>query len=67
MEGDDGEHRDSSVGLQFTVSIELKRRRGEFSDRWEARFTSAAIAIVAAAVIVLALLEVFSLLRLVFS
>ena len=57
------EDRDSSVGLTFSVAIELKRRRGVFHDRFEARMTGAAISVVAAAVIIIALLQVFSLLR----
>ena len=60
---DEPNERDSWVGLQFSVGIKLTRRRGAFTDVWEARLTSAAIAIVAAAVIILALLEVFGLLR----
>ena len=59
----DNNERDSWVGLQFTVSVKLTRRRGSFTDVIEARLTSAAIAVVAAAVIILALMQIFGILR----
>lgn len=67
MEEDEQDDRDSSVGLHFTVGVELRRRRGTFADRWEARFTSATIAVVAAVVVALVLVNIFGLLHTVFG
>ena len=60
---DDESARESSVGLVFTVAVEIKRRRGIIVDRWEARMTAVGIVLVAAIVIILALSAVFDLLR----
>ena len=61
------EERDSSVGLEFSVGIELRRRRGPITDVWEGRFTSVAIALIAALVIIYALVQIFTILKNLFS
>lgn len=60
---DSSDERDSSVGLEFTVGVQLHRRRGPIHDVWEARLTSVAIAVIAALVILYALAQVFGLLN----
>lgn len=54
--------RDSSVGLVFSLAVELKRRRGVFADRWEARMTALGIVIVTTVIIVFVLVQIFQLL-----
>ena len=60
---DSAEERDSSVGLEFKVAVELRRRRGLITDVWEARLTTLAIAAVAMVVLVYALVQVFAILE----
>jgi hypothetical protein len=49
------------------VGVKLQRRRGPITDVWEARLTSAAIALVATIVIAYALVQVFLILTRLFS
>lgn len=59
--------RDSSVGLVLSLAIELKRRRGVFADRWEARITALGIIVVTAVIIVFVLIQIFQLLQRIFA
>jgi hypothetical protein len=55
--------RDSSIGIEFSVSVELKRRRGRINDKWEARLTAGVIALVTSLIVLIALVSVFQILR----
>jgi hypothetical protein len=61
------DQRDSSVGLVLSLAVELKRRRGVFTDRWEARITALGIILVTAVVVIFAVMQIFDLLRRIFS
>lgn len=63
----DPDERRSSVGLEFSVSIQIARKRAVYQDHWEARLTTLAIAVVSAVVLVLVILQVFQLLGRIFT
>lgn len=56
------DERDSNVGLEFSVSVSFKRRRGNYTDVWEARLSMLAIALVTSVVLGYVVMQVFALL-----
>lgn len=64
---DKPDDRESSVGLELSVGVQLRRRRGHITDVWEARLTTVAIALVAGLVIGYALTQIFAFMQRLFS